>query len=108
MAKFTLDKIPGWVKNKYVLTIAAFVIWISFFDRNDLYSQYTYRRQLKKLEVDKDYYIAEIENNKKDMQDLMSDPEHLEKYAREHYLMKRENEDIFLIVKDSTLTNEEK
>ncbi len=101
--KFTFPKrIPAWAKNKYVLTLIAFVIWVSFFDRNDLYSQYTYRQQLEKLEVDKAYYLSEIEKNKKDMAELMSDPEHLEKYAREHYLMKKDNEEIFLIIKDST------
>ncbi len=89
--------IPSWAKNKYVLTIIAFVIWVSFFDRNDLFSQYNYRKQLEKLEVDKQYYLTEIEKNKKDMQELMSDPDHLEKYAREHYLMKKDNEEIFLI-----------
>lgn len=97
-----LQSIPNWAKNKYVLTVIAFVIWISFFDRNDLYSQFIYRQQLKKLEVDKQYYVSEIEQNKVDMQELMSDPENLEKYAREHYLMKRDNEEIFLIVEDTT------
>lgn len=95
------ERIPGWIKNKYAITIVAFVVWVTFFDRNDLFSQYTYRQQLEKLEVDKSYYISEIEKNKKDMEELMSDPEHLEKYAREHYLMKRDNEDIFLIVEDT-------
>ena len=97
-----VKSIPAWAKNKYVLTVIAFAVWISFFDRNDLYSQYSYRKQLEKLEVDKQYYLAEIEKNKIDMKELMSDPEHLEKYAREHHLMKRDNEDVFLIVRDSS------
>lgn len=99
--KLQFRKIPSWLRNKYVLTTLAFVIWVAFFDRNDLFSQYTYRQELKKLEVDKAYYAREIEQNKIDMDELMSDPEHLEKYAREHYLMKRDNEDIFLFVEDS-------
>ena len=94
-------KIPSWLRNKDALTSLAFVIWVAFFDRNDLFSQYTYRQELRKLEVDKEYYAREIEQNKIDMDELMSDPEHLEKYAREHYLMKRDNEDIFLIVEDT-------
>jgi cell division protein FtsB len=92
---------PG-LRNKFVLTGIAFVIWLAFFDRNDLYSQYTFRKQLHKLEVDKEYYVKGIEQNKKDMEELMSDPGHLEKYARERYLMKRDNEEIFLILPDST------
>jgi cell division protein FtsB len=106
MKKNFLSKIPFWIRNKYTITTLAFLIWLAFFDRNDLYSQYTYRQQLKGLEVDRDYYRAEIEKNKHDMEELMSDPDHLEKYARERYLMKRDNEDIFLIVEDSTKTEE--
>lgn len=66
-----------------------------------MFSQYSYRKQLHNLENDKVYYLQEIEANKVVMQELMSDPEHLEKYARERYLMKKENEDIFLIVEES-------
>jgi cell division protein FtsB len=74
---------------------------MAFFDKNDMFTLYSYKSELSKLNADKAYYTAEIEQNKADMQELMSDPEHLEKYAREHYLMKRDNEDIFLFVKDS-------
>ena len=89
------------MRNKYFITSLAFVIWLLFFDKNDLFSQLSYRRQLKELQVDKEYYLQEIARNKEDMKELMSDPEHLEKYARERYLMKKDNEDIFLILPDS-------
>lgn len=89
------------IKNKYVITSVIFLVWLLFFDRNDIFSQYSYRNQLKKLEADKAYYVKEIEKNKVDMQQLMSDPEHLEKYARERYLMKKDDEEIFLILPDS-------
>ncbi len=102
MKKSYQNRVPSWLKNKYSLTIIAFIIWVGFFDRNDIFSQYSYRQELKKLQDDKAYYYAEIEKNKIDMEELTSDPEHLEKYAREHYLMKRDNEDVFLIVRDSS------
>jgi cell division protein DivIC len=89
------------IKNKYVITSVIFLVWLLFFDRNDIFSQYSYRKQLKKLEADKAYYVTEIEKNKVDMLQLMSDPEHLEKYARERYLMKKDDEEIFLILPDS-------
>ena len=72
-----------------------------FFDRNDLISQYSFRCKLQKVMDDKQYYVAEIEQNKKDMNELMSDKQHLEKFARERYLMKKDNEDIFLIVSEN-------
>ena len=106
MKKPFLSRIPPWVKNKYFLTIVAFIIWVCFFDKNDLISQFSFRKELKELEEDKAYYIREIEKNKKDMTELMSDPEHLEKYAREHYLMKKEEEEIFIIVRDTVREEE--
>jgi cell division protein FtsB len=106
MKKPTLKNVPSWLKNKYALTAIAFVIWLCFFDRNDFISQYSYRQELQKLENDKAYYLTEIEKNKKDMDELMSDQDHLEKYAREKYLMKKDDEDIYLIVEDSIKSEE--
>jgi cell division protein FtsB len=88
------------LKNKYVITSLAFLIWMLFFDRNDVISQFSYRQQLNKLLLEKEYYQLEIAQNKKDMHELMSDREHLEKFARERYLMKKDNEEIFLILPD--------
>ena len=96
MKKLTL--ILPWLKNKYVLTILFFVVWMIFFDRNDFISQYSYRQDLKKLKNDKEYYITEIEKSKEATFELMSNPDNLEKFAREKYLMKKDDEDIFLIV----------
>ncbi len=87
------------LKNKYAITIILFVVWVAFFDRNDLIAQYTYSQKLAKLEQDREYYLTEIEMNKQSMQELMSNTRNLEKFAREKYLMKRDNEDIFLLVK---------
>jgi cell division protein FtsB len=101
-----MKKMLPWLRNKYVLTALAFFVWLLFFDRNDMISQAGYRKQLRKLESDKEYYVKGIEQNKKDMEELMSDPEHLETYAREHYLMKKDDEEIFLILPDSTITAE--
>ncbi len=96
-----MKRIAPILKNKYLLTSIFFLIWIMFFDRNDIFSQLSYRKELKKLEGDKAYYLQQIDQNKSDMKELMSDPEHLEKYAREHYMMKKDSEDIFLIIPDS-------
>lgn len=102
-----MKKLPSFLKNRFFLASIIFLVWLIFFDRNDIFSQLSYRKELKKLEADKAYYLNEIERNKEDMKVLMSDPEHLEKYARERYLMKQDNEDIFLILSDSTQTETE-
>jgi cell division protein DivIC len=95
------EKILPWLKDKYVLSILVFLVWMTFFDRNDFISQHSYRQELKKLNVDKAYYMEQIEENKKSIYELMSDPANLEKFAREKYHMKRDNEDVFLIIRKS-------
>ncbi len=88
-------------KNKYVLTSLAVVVWISFFDKYDLISQYQARQALKHLEKDKEYYASEIKKNQQEMNDLQTNAQSLEKFAREKYLMKMEDEDVFLIIDKS-------
>ena len=86
------------IKNKFFLVTVAFVIWMIFFDKNDLFSQYEYHQQLTKLEQEQDFYKAETAKVNKDLEELTSDNAKLEKFAREKYLMKKDNEDIFVIV----------
>ena len=81
---------------------------MTFFDRNDFISQYSYKQELNKLEVDKVYYQVQIEENKTSIYELMSDPANLEKFAREKYHMKKDDEDVFLIVPSSTTSPENK
>lgn len=86
-------------KNKYFWVSIAFLIWMIFFDKNDLFSQYQYQQQLNKLKKERDFYIKETDKVRKDLDELNSNPEKLEKFAREKYLMKKDNEDVFVIVK---------
>ena len=95
------------LRNKYFLAAIAFVVWMLFFDRNDLLSQYDYRSQVAKLELEKEFYISETEKARKDLEELNSNNEKLEKFAREKYLMKKENEDVFVIVKEEPKKEEE-
>ena len=101
MVKKIFKKIFSVLRNYYVLTIALFIVWMLFFDTNNLLSQYDNKQELKELLLQKEYYLNEINKNKETTKDLTSDLIHLEKYAREKYLMKRDNEEIFLIVKDT-------
>jgi cell division protein FtsB len=93
-------KIPSFLKNKYSVCIIAFVLWLAFFDKNDFITQYQYRKQLNVLKADKKYYTTEIEKSKKDLSDLISSQASLEKFAREKYLMKKDDEDIFVFVSE--------
>lgn len=87
-------------KNKFFLATVLFLAWMIFFDKNDLFSQYSYHQEFTKLQQEKDFYTQETEKVRKDLDELTSDKEKLEKFAREKYLMKKENEDVFVIVKE--------
>lgn len=87
------------VRNKYVVTTLVLVVWLLFFDKNDFFSQMALHKQVKKLEAEKKYYSTEIRNNLEQQKELKTNKKTLEKFARENYLMKRDNEDIFVIVR---------
>jgi cell division protein DivIC len=93
-----LSQIPSWLKNKYFLTAAGFAVWTLFVDDRDLVTtEFRHKVELKKLEQSKKYYEAQITAVKYELEQLKSDPTLLEKYAREKYLMKRDNEDVYLV-----------
>ncbi len=93
-----MQRLLNLFKNKYFLISIIFLVWLIFFDRNDLLSQYEYRQQLNKLKVEHTFYTKETADVQKQLNELTSDKEKLEKFAREKYLMKKANEDIFVIV----------
>src|SRR5690348_14523401 len=90
-------KLPALLKNKYMLVTAAFVVWIIFFDRNDLITQAGYMQQLHSLCEQKGYLQQEISRIDSDRAALQSDPATLQKFAREKYLMKKNGEDVYLL-----------
>ena len=89
------------ITNKYIVTLIVLILAITFFDRYDLKTQYQLRKELKELEQTKKFYVSEIEKNKHIINSLKSDSIALEKFAREKYLMKKNNEDIFLVFTES-------
>jgi len=93
-----MNRLVNLVKNKFFLITVAFLVWMIFFDKNDLFSQYQYHQQLTKLKQERDFYKKETAKVAKDLDELTSNPEKLEKFAREKYLMKKANEDVFVIV----------
>jgi len=89
--------------NKYLLTGVGFTVWILFFDNRDFVtSHFRERGELQKLEKSKKYYEQQIAATRQELEQLKSNPAVLEKYAREKYLMKRDNEDLFVIPDESS------
>ncbi len=92
-----LTHIPSFLKNKYLLTGVAFIVWMLFFDKNDVFSQFErfiYSKELSKNETHQDNQITET---RKELGFLKTNAQTIEKYARENYMMKKDNEDIFII-----------
>lgn len=95
-----MKRIATFIKNKYLLTIIGLTVWVAFFDKNDLKTQFELRKEVRQLEAERNYYAKEISGITADSKELTSNPKTLEKFAREKYYMKRDNEDIFVIVEE--------
>jgi cell division protein FtsB len=89
-----------YLGNRYVLMTVGFLVWMTFFDKNDFLTTYSYRSTLEDLRTQKADYENEISRNKAYLDQLHTDTANLEKFAREKYLMKKENEDIFVVVEE--------
>ncbi len=95
------QSIFGKIKNKKIalciLIIVIFIVYMLFFDAYDIISRVENDRKITQLENEIEYYEQLIENDKKHIHELQSDDKNLEKFAREQFLMKRDNEDIFIV-----------
>lgn len=93
------------LKLHYVLALAGFVVWMLFFDEKDVFTQIKRTRELEKIENRIAFYRQEIDQTKKQIEQLDTDPAMLEKFAREKYFMKRDNEEVFIIEYDTLKKN---
>lgn len=95
-----LKRVNPIFRNFYVVGTVFFLVWMSFLDQNDFLSRFRLTAKLHSLEAEKEYYQEKIEEVQKDHDDLFGDRESVEKFAREKYLMKKETEEIFLVVEE--------
>ena len=96
-----LRKILKIIFNKYTITFVAFLVWMVFFDSNNLLTRRHYHSILNELRQEKHFYLNEIRKDSTLTRKLLTDSLALEKYAREKYLMKKDKEDVY-IVADTT------
>jgi cell division protein FtsB len=99
-----ISGLPSWLKSKYFITAAAFIVWMIFFDRNDIPYQLKRINELKELQQSEQRMDQQITGTKKELELLKSNPATLEKYAREKYMMKRENEDLYILNNGENMT----
>ena len=81
-----------------MLTIFLFTIWMLFFDQNNMVDRMKMSGEIRQLEQDEQYYMEQIRKDSTRLHELTTDKDNLEKYAREQFLMKKENEDVFVII----------
>ncbi len=98
-----MRRLPNVFTNKYLITGIGFAIWMMFFDRNDLSLQLRRVHELHKLKESEKTMDKQIAETRHELGLLKTNPETLEKYAREKYMMKKENEDLFIVTFDSLL-----
>jgi cell division protein DivIC len=93
------------LRNKYIIALAAFIVLMLFIDHNDIFVQMDRQRQLKDLMASKQFYQQKIDETRKNLADLQNNSAALEKYAREKFLLKRDNEDLFVAVPQNNQKN---
>jgi len=100
-----MKRLVDLFKNKFFLVTIAFIVWMAAFDKNDLHSQYQYYTEVHKAQKERDFYLKETTQARKDLDELTTNPQTLERFAREKYLMKKENEDVFVVVREKKSEN---
>lgn len=103
--KFSEIKQKKWVRvlgNKYVIILLLFLAWMVFFDTNSYFIHEELNDDINGLEQTKEFYREEIVNDKRFIE-KMKDSDEVERYAREKYYLKRENEDIYIIENEDSI-----
>jgi cell division protein FtsB len=95
------ERIPKPLRNKYILTILFFIFWIIFLDDYNLIKQNQLQKEVEELENQKNYYTTQIKKDSTELYNLKNTAEQQEKFAREKFLMKKDNEEVF-ILRDKT------
>ena len=98
--QFRQHKIVKFSTNRYVLILVAFSVWMLFFDENSYLVHREFNTEIEELETAIEFYKKRIQEDKTTINKLQ-DSLQLERFAREQYLMKKENEDIYLIEFDT-------
>ena len=89
-----------WLVNKYAVIIILFMVWMIFFDDASLLQHIRIDKGINELKVDREFYNKQLSEVKTELKGVKEDPDAIEKIARERFYMKKDNEDIFVIVEE--------
>ena len=94
------EQIPAFLKNKYILVGGIVLIWVAFFDSHNLVKQSKLKEEIQDLEEKRKFYETEIKKDSIALHELTTNPKTQEKFAREKYFMKKDNEDVIVILEE--------
>ena len=95
-----LTSVGKIIRNKYGITLLLFLLWLFFFDEYNLLDHFRNKHKLVQLEEQKDFLKEKIASDQRKIQELKTSQKNLEKFAREQFLMKKENEDVYIVIED--------
>ena len=96
LQQFT-DRFPPYVTSRYFLVLVAFTFWMVFMDRHDVLTQLQLRATVDRLDNELGAFDAKIEGAEAEKFDMESNRE---RFARESYYMQKDDEDVFIIVRE--------
>lgn len=95
-----IKKAFPFLKNKYLITLVVFLLWVLIFDQNSLIERFKNVEKLEELKEEKAYYRDQIQRDSVRLRELQTNKENLENFAREEYYMKKPNENVYIIVEE--------
>lgn len=96
------------LKNFYIATLLAWLVWILFLDNNNMRIVLSNRMKMKELEKEKSILLTKIRQVKKERNEVFGNPKMLEKWAREKFMMRKPNEEVYVIVDENNQPVESK
>jgi hypothetical protein len=91
-------KLFGTITNKYLIAFMVFSVWMLFIDDNNIFFLRKNVNKLKEYRVEKAYFLEKIRKDSIQLREMKENARNLEKFAREEFLMKKKDEDIFLVI----------
>ncbi len=93
----SIKPILRFLKNKYIIATLAFLVWMLFFDPKDWGTIAARNNKYNELKESEKHLTVRIKDTKKELSLLKTDAASIERYAREKFFMKKDNEDLFLV-----------
>jgi len=91
------SKIPPLLRNKYVITLLVFLLWVTVFDKISLIDWVNSRMEVRRMKAERQYYQQQLKSTIEAVQQLRYNDESLETFAREEYGFHKPNEDVFVV-----------